>query len=106
MGTTAGSIGIDTGLSTGQFVSVGLGLVASSYLPRYGFWECAGQSTSGYSVERKQNGVRLHGHSSSDVQPVSLSAARAPGVLVAGAASDAVGVIRYILKRSSRMCRA
>jgi hypothetical protein len=91
---TAGSISGGAGHLDRSVVCGGLACVAESRFPRNGVWGGAGASASGYAVEGKQGGVRPDRHCARDVQPVDLSAAGKPCVLVAGAALVAVAVER------------
>ena len=83
LGRTADSIGAGAGLPACQLVCLGLGVAADSRRARECVWKRAGESVSGDTAEGQQGGVRLHGHRPGDLQPVSFSAARASGVLVA-----------------------
>lgn len=83
MGRAAGSIGAGAGLPADQLVCVGLGVAADSRLTGDCVWKRAGESVSGNTAEGQQGGIRLHGHSPGDLQPVSFPARRTSCVLVA-----------------------
>lgn len=89
----ANPIGSGADLSACQFISVGLGASADSRLARDRIWNRGGKAVSGDAAERKQGGVRLHGDGTGGLQPVAASTGRASCMLVAGASSDAVGVM-------------